>query len=519
MVLKLAASLPRSQLVRFGASRTVIPAGLRTILPRQASGQRRTMATETQPPAKPLAEAKLSTADIKHTTLYSGRTASYPLNISIIGCGLGGLAAAFCLARAGHKVSIFESAPAIGEVGAGIQMTPNLTRLLIRWGCGDVLKACTVTPSAIALRRWKDGELVGWTRWGDDMENEHGAPYYHIHRADLHKLLFDLAVPHINLHLSSRVDSINPSLPSPSITLSTGQVIPTDLIIGADGVKSMIREVVVGGPDRPVATGDAAYRAIVSTDDMMKDETLKHLVDEQEMTGWMGPERHIMAYCIRAKKEYNLVMVHPDDGSVESWTAEGSADKLRADFAGFEPRVEKLLKLVPSTLKWKLMDRAPLHKWVHDEGRVVLLGDACHPMLPYRAQGAAMAVEDGCILGNLFSRLSHPSQITPFLHAYERLRLPRTSATQASARLNQKIFHYPDGPEQQARDESMRKALRIARGEEKEVDDGKGSYNQWADKGKNREQFSYDADLEAERWWKEEGERTLGAGEGVTSKM
>jgi len=145
------------------------------------------------------------------------------------------------------------------------------------------------------------------------------------------------------------------------------------------------------------------------------------------------------------------------------------------------------------------MDRAPLDKWVHREGRVALLGDACHPMLPYRAQGAAMAIEDACYLGNLFSRLTHVSQITPLLHAYECKRQPRTSNTQLSSRLNQHIFHLPDGPLQQARDDSMTKAMLGI--QDVCVDNA----NQWADPHKNKEQFSYDADEDAEMWWEQEG--------------
>ncbi|KAF8421749.1 hypothetical protein L210DRAFT_3672418 [Boletus edulis BED1] len=175
--------------------------------------------------------------------------------------------------------------------------------------------------------------------------------------------------------------------------------------------------------------------------------TFVPLVETPEMVGWMGPGRHIMTYNIRAKREFNLVLCHPDDGSVESWTAEGSADKMRADFVCWEPRVKKLLALIPSTLNWKLMDRAPLSTWINKNGKLALLGDSCHPMLPYRAQGSAMAVEDAAVLGNLFSRLSSPAQIAPLLRAYESIRYDCATATQASSRLNQHIFHLPDGPE------------------------------------------------------------------------
>ncbi|TFK46276.1 FAD/NAD(P)-binding domain-containing protein [Heliocybe sulcata] len=485
------------------------------------------------------ADTAANAEGISHNlNLYGGRKAALPLHVLLVGCGLGGLAAAHCLTQAGHKVTLFESAPAIGEVGAGIQVTPNVSRLLIRWGLGPQLEKIAVVPEAIVFRRYSTGERIGYGRWGERMEQDHGSPYYHIHRADFHKLLFDLAKDQIDLRLNSTVTHIEPGADSVSVTLHTGETFTGDLLVGADGVKSLIRTVVLGKATGAEPTGDAAYRAVIPTDLMEKDPELKPFIDTPEMTGWMAPGRHIMGYNIRAKKLYNVVLLHPDDGSVESWTAEGSADKMKTDFGDFEPRIRKLLDFVSSTLKWRLMDRKPLDNWVHDSGRIVLLGDACHPMLPYRAQGAAMAIEDAAVLGNLFSRVSSQAQIKPLLHAYMSLRLPRTAETQASSRLNQHIFHLPDGPEQQARDEAMKKAMRaelkdVLSGDEKQIrvanvwgreseedrkrveaelaafkDDDvnhEGNPNQWADKKKSQAQFGYDADREAERWWEENG--------------
>ncbi|KAI0820847.1 FAD/NAD-P-binding domain-containing protein [Trametes gibbosa] len=472
--------------------------------------------------------ANAATSSVQQTTLYDGRKAPHRLHVLIVGCGMGGLAAAHCLGQAGHKVTLFESAPALGEVGAGIQVTPNVSRLLKRWGAGGVLESVTVRPEALVFRRYQDGDRVAYTRLGN-AEEQYGAPYYHIHRADLHKLLFDLAAPFMDLRLQSLVVAVDPE--TPSVTLSSGEVIKGDLIIGADGVKSTVQGVVLGHTNPAEPTGDAAYRAVIPTELLLKDPDLKGFVDIPEMTGWMGPGRHIMAYNIRAKKEFNLVLIHPDDGSVESWTAEGSAEKMRADFADFEPRIRKLLSFVDSTLKWRLMDRQPLQRWVHPSSKVVLLGDACHPMLPYRAQGAAMAIEDAAVLGNLLSHLSDPSQLRTFIQAYEDLRLPRTAETQRQSRLNQKIFHLPDGPEQEVRDAGMRQAmeaeLRKMQGEAARAEPGAeeeafaGSPNQWADPKKSAAQFAYDADAVAERWWRTVGEKAVGGAstENVAAKL
>jgi len=395
----------------------------------------------------------------------------------------------------------------IGEVGAGIQVSPNSSRLLRRWGLGKHLDDVAVKPEAIVFRRYDTGERVGFTKWGEVMEKDYGSPYYHIHRADFHKLLYDLVAPHVTIILGSTVIGCDPSPASPSVTLKSGKVVKADLIVGADGVKSSIQRVVSGKSNRAEATGDAAYRATIPASLMLRDPELREFIERPQMVGWMAPGRHLMAYPIRRKEEYNLVLLHPDDGSVESWTAEGSADKMRRDFDDFEPRARKLLGFVQSTLKWRLMDRKPLDKWIHDSGRVILLGDACHPMLPYRAQGAAMAIEDGAVLGNLLSRISHISQLRPLLQAYQDLRLPRTAAVQESSRLNQHIFHLPDGPEQRKRDESMRRAMALELSGNAEAlrSESSGNQNQWADKTKSEILFGYDADAEVEEWWAAHG--------------
>ncbi|KAI6011791.1 hypothetical protein EDC04DRAFT_2609745 [Pisolithus marmoratus] len=456
--------------------------------------------------------------------MYQGRRAALSLNIVVVGCGLGGLAAAFCLAMAGHKVTILESVATIGEIGAGIFISPNISCLLIRWGLEKRLEEVAVKPEAMHLRRCMcsvsnsfhvpytsylggvkgcSGETLSWVQWGDSMTKDYGTPPYH--RADLHRMLYELAEPHVNIRTNCRVVSMNPS--TPSLTLRSGEVVHADLVIGADGVKSITRHYVVGRPDEPTPTGDAAYRAVLPTEMLLADPDLRSLVETPEMTMWLGPERHIVAYNIRAKKEYNIAMCHADrDPPEELWRIEESAERMRTEFVGWEPRIEKLLSLIPSSLKWKLVDRAPLETWVHKDGKLALLGDSCHPMLPYAGQGAAVAIEDAAVLGNLFSHLSSRAQIAPLLHSYEAVRYDRATDTQTFSHFNKGIFHLPDGPEQEQRDRKMRAAM-----EDVSVDNTdpntQGKTNQR--KEKDAIQFGYNADEAAEVWWREHGESEL----------
>ncbi|KAJ3851932.1 hypothetical protein EV368DRAFT_65322 [Lentinula lateritia] len=458
------------------------------------------------------------------------KKAQKQLKILVVGCGLGGLAAAYALGRAGHSIIVVESSPSIGEVGAGIQVCPNLSRILTKWGLMHKLKniAERDKPTWFTFHRYDTGEVLGMSRLEGKLDRDHGAPWYVVHRADLYDMLFAKASPYIDLRMESKVVSLHFEQPSigPSAILQTGEVIFADLIIGADGINSVVRNYVTGQTEIPlsVPTGDLAYRVVLPTRTFVDDPELRHLVDEPRIRCWIGPGRHVVGYCIymanhpstlqRNRKEYNMVLVKPGDGHSYSWTAEGNLEDIRDGFHEWDPCVQKLLSRAESVLESKLLICRPLKTWIHSSGRAVLLGDSCHPMLPYRAQGSAMAIEDAVVLGNLFSRISDNSQIPDLLKAYEGLRHARASATQAASARNRSVYHLPDGLEQEKRDAAMKLAMEEELLNCEWSKDGdppsvfgnrnRDNPNAWSDKNKNAEQFDYDPDTAVDEWWASE---------------
>ena len=239
-------------------------------------------------------------ASAKTQSIYGSRKASLVLDILVVGGGIGGLCAAFCLTQAGHRVTIVESSPAMGsEVGAGIAIYPNFSRLLQRWGLGKRLDEAALRPQGATARRYSNGERLLFINWVETAESHSGAaPYYHIHRADLHKLLCDLISSEVTILLDSPVVGCDPDPVVPSVTLKSGKVLKADLIVGADGLKSYIQQVVLGKPNRADPTGVAAYRTLIPTSLMMQDPELRELIEPPQLASWLGPGRCIVAYPI-----------------------------------------------------------------------------------------------------------------------------------------------------------------------------------------------------------------------------
>ena len=368
-----------------------------------------------------------------------------PLRIAIIGGGIGGLASALALLRAGHDVHVYEQAASIGEIGAGIQISPNAARLLHRLGLAEAMGNTGVKPLWRHQRRWQDGRTLSRGPLGATAEARFGAPYYNFHRADLIALLA-AALPVERLHVGHRLEMFLDHGRHVEARFANDARTTAQLLIGADGIHSAVRAAILG-PEAPVFTGCVAYRGLVPA------ERLRHLDLPVEAQNWMGPGKHLVHYFVASQQLVNIVcVIEQETWTGESWTDRGEvADVLRA-YAGWHAHVTSLIGAMEETFKWALFDRQPLPRW--SVGRVTLLGDSCHPMLPMMAQGAAQSIEDGATLAACLAGV--PSQGVPeALLRYERLRLPRASRLQAMSRANKTNFHLPDGTEQAARDARM----------------------------------------------------------------
>jgi salicylate hydroxylase len=364
------------------------------------------------------------------------------LSIAVIGGGIGGLAAALSLHAAGFDVEVYEQAQGLREVGAGLVLTPNATRLLDRVGLRAQLDALAIAPLAWRQRRWEDGRTLLHTPTlrGDGTP----ATFYTVHRADLLATLMR-AVPAARLHLGHRLTGLTDDGARVTARFDNGARIEADLLVGADGIHSSVRGLLFGA-ERPRFTGCVAYRGLVPA------ERLAHLDLPCESQLWLGPGRHFVHYPVHSGALINFVcLIDRDAWTKESWTEPGEVADALAAFDGWHAQVRAIVSSVDETFVWGLFDRAPLKRW--SVGRVTLLGDACHPMLPFLAQGAAQAIEDAATLAAVLARST--ADVPEVLRRYEALRRPRTTAIQAVAAGNKTRNHMPDGPAQIARDAAM----------------------------------------------------------------
>ncbi len=367
------------------------------------------------------------------------------MKIAIVGGGIGGLTAALALSQNSHDITVFERSAGIREIGAGVLISPNAGRLLHSLGLGAAYSEISVIPHRVVLRRWEDDSIIRATDIDESFLSQHQVPLANIARNELVEILGDGVsdCANVELKFSTHVVAVEPGELSSVVLFSDGASQSFDIVIGADGIHSIVRSC-VGGIDKPRFSGSAAYRALVPRS-AVEDLPI-------EVTNRMGPDRHVVSYFIgRNRSHLNLVCISPEDSwKSESWTEQGTMEDLYSRFEGWSPEFLSLLGRVEEPVfRWALYDREPLEQW--GLGTTTLLGDACHPMLPFMAQGSCQAIEDAVVLARCLSDVS-TSDASNALRRYEDVRQSRTAQVQTSSFMNRDLFHMVDGQEQKDRD-------------------------------------------------------------------
>jgi salicylate hydroxylase len=361
------------------------------------------------------------------------------LKAVIAGGGIGGLAAALALARGGMQVDLLERAEAFAEVGAGVQLGPNVTHVLKDWGLLASLKAVAASPQRLTVRSALSARVLAQMDLGSSMLARYGAPYLTLHRADLHASLLAAAKQAgATVHLGSALQNFSQSFENVSLHASNGTAYEADLLVAADGLWSGIREQLLGdGP--PTPTGHLAYRALTPQ------SALPASMRNQDISVWLGPKLHVVCYPVHGGESLNLVVIVHGQATGKGWDFVANAKSLAQSMGACCKQLRELIAFMPEWRLWPLNDRPPMQSAKQQaQGRVALLGDAAHPMRPYLAQGAGMAIEDAAKLGSVFqagSQQADTQEVASLVELYASLRWQRNARVQAKARRNGQVFH------------------------------------------------------------------------------
>ncbi|MCF2948566.1 FAD-dependent monooxygenase [Paraglaciecola aquimarina] len=355
--------------------------------------------------------------------------------IAISGAGIGGLCAALALVKRGFQVDIFERSTEIAEVGAGLQLSPNAMHVLTDLDVAENIKKVAFQPDSAVMRHYQTGDEYFSVPLKKVCIEKYGADYLHIHRADLQQVLYQACINNgVNIHLGQGVKAYQQVDNKVSIEFENGSTQLADILIGADGIRSNVQACMLG-PQNPDFTGQVAWRGTIPTNQLPKG------LVKPNANLWVGPGKHFVSYYLRGGDLVNFVAVEErSDWHNESWNEKGDVSQLRETFKGWHPEVTELLEATDSCFVWALYGRKPLVKWV--DKNVALLGDACHPMLPFLAQGAAMAIEDSYVLAACLSQsLTKSSNTQQALLRYQNQRMQRATDIQQGASHNSALYH------------------------------------------------------------------------------
>jgi salicylate hydroxylase len=366
------------------------------------------------------------------------------LRIGIVGAGIGGLTLALALRQRGLSADLYEQASELKEVGAAVSLGANGSRELERLGCLDAIEAVSAEPSEFIWREWRDDCRVAAfpVGLGQAYRKRFGAPFCNVHRADLQRILGAAHGPE-RLHLGHRLVAVSEKNEVVKLDFANGSQAEVDILIGADGQRSLVRRYVVG-EERAAYSGTSGFRGIVRTRDVPS------LPDPQAIQFWMGPNAHVLHYAIGPSGEdinFLAVVEGPATWPHDNWAVPVSHDRAVAAFRGWHPAVVEMMSAAPLDLRWALFSVRPLRRW--QRGRVVLIGDAAHGMLPHHGQGANLTIEDAITLAELL-RGCRVEEFDDAMQRYQALRRTRTRIVQRSARATNAFLHLSDGAESRA---------------------------------------------------------------------